>query len=145
MSDTGLVNNLIKEDLLISFRESIRNIKTLKIVCIGEFSPLTQRSIEIISLAHKHANTYSFVKNSNPIIVVPIFREKFENHERWESAMCCLINHRKVDYVIDIRSLSKIDVVDRFKPDFIFVDRNLKVDEVFNNYVKRFRIKIVRV
>ena len=145
MSDTSITTNLINEELLISFRESLRGVKTLKIVCIGNFSPVSRRSIEIISLAHKHSNTYTFVRNSNPIIVVPLFASQFDSSERLESAMCCLLNHRLIDYVVDVQNLSKVDVVDRFKPDFVFVDRSMEEDKIFNNYVKKLRIKTVRV
>ena len=140
-----MTTNIILEDHVMSFRESLRDVQTLKTLCVGNFNPLTHKSCETIITAHKSLNSYNFVKSSNPILVVPVFKRTFKDESVWESSVCGLSNHRLIDYVIDIRSISLIDVVDRFSPDFVFVDRFLKTPQSFDVYIKKVRIKIVRV
>jgi len=140
-----MTTNIILEDHIIAFRESLRDVHTLKTLCIGQHNPLTHKSCETIITAHKSLHTYNFVKNSNPILIIPVFKRHFEDPSIWESTICGLSNHRLVDYVIDARSIDMISVVDRFSPDFVFVDRYLKTSPNFDSYIKKSRIKLVRV
>ena len=140
-----MTTNIILEDHIIAFRESLRDVHTLKTLCISEHNPISHKSCETIITAHKSLHTYNFVKSSNPNLVIPVFKRTFEEGSTWESTMCGLANHRLVDYVIDARSIDMISVVDRFCPDFGFVDRYLKTPQFFDSYIKKTRIKLVRV
>ena len=140
-----MITNVINENHVIAFKESLKDVHTLKTMCVGNFNPLNIKSCETIQTAHKSLHTYNFVKNSNPILVVPIFKRTFRDDSVWESSLCGLSNHRLVDYVIDVRSIGLVSVIDRFVPDFVFVDRYMKTDSQFDLYAKKSRIKIVRV
>ena len=74
-----MTTNVILEDHIMAFRESLRDVHTLKTLCIGNFNPLSHVSCETIITAHKSLHTYNFVKNSNPILVVPIFKRLFDD------------------------------------------------------------------
>ena len=140
-----MTTNIILEDHIIAFRESLRDVHTLKTLCIGSHNPLSFKSCETIITAHKSLHTYNFVKSANPILIVPIFKRAFNDVSVWESTICGLANHKLVDYIIDARSINMIDVVDRFVPDFVFIDRYFKTPQNFDTYIKKSRIKLVRV
>ena len=75
-----MTTNIINEDHIIAFKESLKGVYTLKTLCVSDFNPLTHKSCESIVTAHKSLHTYNFVKNSNPILVVPVFKRTFRDY-----------------------------------------------------------------
>ena len=144
MSNEG-VTNIIEENFLMSFRERLGGVKTIKTLCFGSFNPLSRKSCEIISVAYESVNRHNFVSNKNPIVMVPIFKKLFEDKNVWESTVCGLSNHKKVDYVIDVEACEPINVVERIVPDFVFIDRNFANIEFIESFCKKRRFKTFRV
>jgi len=117
----------------------------MKTLCIGNFNPISRLSCEIINIAHDTVNKFQFVKQSNPVIIIPLVRKKFDNTEVWESSICGLSNHKLVDYVVDVERCAIVDIIDRVKPDFIFISRKLPEAQQIENFAKKLRIKLIRV
>lgn len=139
------VTNIISEDMLTSLRNALDPASKMKVVCIGSFNPLSRKACEIIETAHETVHRFQFIKQSNPVIVVPLFKKLFRDDITWESSMCGLSNHRLVDYVVNVERCSTIDIVDRFSPDFIFLDRSIAGHTDLEMFAKKMRIKLIRV
>ena len=144
MLDTS-VTNILDEKVLIQFQEALSGVKVLKVLCIGDFNPLSRLSCEFLYIVHKNLHDYKIVSQSKPTIIVPLFKKKFINESVWESSLCGLANHRNVDYVIDSRACDEITIIDRLKPDFIFFDRRCPTHGDIDYYIKKMRIKASRV
>ena len=139
------LKNIVNENYIIDFAKSLKGVDTVTSLCFGDFNPITRKKCEIITACHENLNRHGFIGRSNPIIVVPLFKRKFLNNNDWESAMCCLSNHRLVNYVLDVESSSPTDVLDRFRSDFVFVDRLTGMGSELESFAKRCRIKLLMV
>lgn len=139
------VTNILSENLLTSFADALDPVTHMKILCIGDFCPLSRKSCEIIKTAHDTIHKFQFIKQANPTIIVPIARKSFNSTSVWESSICGLSNHRLVSYIVDIERCSMIDIIDRLKPDFIFADKKIQHTEEVEIFAKRLRIKFMKV
>ena len=139
------VTKIVSEDMLSSLRNALDPASKMKVVCIGSFNPLSRKSCEIIETAYETVHRFQFIKQSNPVILVPLFKKLFQDDVRWESSMCGLSNHRLVDYVVNVERCSSIDIIDRFSPDFVFLDRSIAGYTDIEMFAKKMRIKIIRV
>lgn len=139
------VTNILTEDLLLAFAKALSTSSRMKIMCVGNHDPLSRKSCEMIEAAHAAVHKFQFIKQSNPVVIVPIQRKKFTCMISWESSICGLSNHRLVDYVINVERCSIIDIVDRVKPDFIFINRSVPEASQLENFAKKLRIKLIRV
>ena len=144
MSNQG-VTNILTESFLTSFAQVVSGASGMKTMCIGKFNPLSRKECELLLVAFESVNKFQFVKQTNPVIIVPLDRKKFDNTSVWEAAMCGLSNHRLVDYVIDMERCSIVDIIDRVKPDFLFVNRSLPECFQIENFAKKLRIKLIKV
>ena len=144
MSNQG-VTNILSEQLLVKFTQILSKASGMKTMCIGDHNPVSRKSCEMITAAYDTVHKFRFIEKSKPVVIIPLQRRKFNNTQTWESSMCALSNHKLVDYVVDIQSCSIIDVVDRIKPDFIFISRELPEALQIENFAKKLRIKLIRV
>jgi len=139
------VTNILTENVLTSFSKALDPTSHMKIICLGNFDPLSRKSCEVIATAHETVHRFQFTRQSRPTLIVPLLRKNFNNNIVWESSMCGLSNHKLVDYVVDVERCSMLDIIDRLKPDFIFSDRNMLHIEEVEVFAKRLRIKFMRV
>jgi hypothetical protein len=139
------MTNILTENVLLTFSNAISGITSFKVLCFGNFNPLSRQACEFLDVAYDNINNYKIISQSKPIIIVPIFKKKFINNSVWESSLCGISNHKKVDYVIDVATCSHISVIDRVKPDFIFFDKRNPVNEDIDFFIKNNRIKASRV
>lgn len=139
------VTNIVAEDMLTSLARALDPASKMKVACIGNFNPLSRKSCEIIKTAHETVHKFQFIKQSNPVIIVPLFKRIFDNDVVWESSICGLSNHRLVDYVVNVERCSSIDIVDRLTPDFVFLDRAIAGHTDLEAFAKKMRIKLIRV
>lgn len=139
------VNNIVNEKYISEFHKSLKGADSVTSLCFGDFNPITRKKCEVIAACHENLNRYGFIGRSKPVIVVPLFKRKFLNAAEWESSMCCLTNHRLVNYVLDVESCSSVDVLDRFRADFVFVDKLTGMCQELESFAKRYRIKLLMV
>ena len=145
MYDKSL-SNIIKENFILSLGQSLRDKGSLVAICVIDCCPISRNSCEPIEIAHKNLNQFKFTGKQLPTIHVPIVIKEFDTKERLESAVCAISNHRMVDYALEIKNCNLTDVVDRLKPDFVFVDKKIKQKTLMlHQFCARNKIKMILV